>query len=136
LDDDWQYSCAYFENPGASLDEAQLAKKRHLAAKLRLTPGLRVLDIGSGWGGLAIYLARVAGVDVTGITLSIEQQKGATERAAAAGVANRVRFLLRVYRDELGTFDRVVSVGMFEHVGLPHYNASFRRVRDLLTPEG
>ena len=137
LDDDWQYSCAYFEDPDASLDEAQLAKKRHIAAKLRLKPGLRVLDIGSGWGGLAIYLARVAGADVMGITLSVEQQKAATGRAAAAGVGDRVRFLLRDYRDaKLGTFDRVVSVGMFEHVGVPHYNAFFRRVRELLTPDG
>ena len=137
LDDDWQYSCAYFEAPEAGLEEAQLAKKRHLAAKLRLEPDLRVLDIGSGWGGLAIYLARVAGVDVTGITLSVEQQKAATGRAAAAGVADRVRFLLCDYRDEtLGTFDRVVSVGMFEHVGVPHYGAFFRRVRDLLAPDG
>jgi cyclopropane-fatty-acyl-phospholipid synthase len=137
LDDDWQYSCAYFENPEASLDEAQLAKKRHIAAKLRLKPDLRVLDIGSGWGGLAIYLARVAGADVTGITLSVEQQKAATERAAAAGLGDRVRFLLRDYRDgTLGRFDRIVSVGMFEHVGAPHYNAFFRRVRDLLAPDG
>ena len=136
LDDDWQYSCAYFETPSASLEQAQLAKKRHIAAKLRLTGGQRVLDIGSGWGGLAIYLARVAGADVTGITLSVEQQKVATERAQAAGVADRVRFLLKDYRDERGTFDRVVSVGMFEHVGVPHYNAFFRRVRDLLVPDG
>ncbi len=136
LDDDWQYSCAYFEDPSAGLDEAQLAKKRHIAAKLRLTPGVRVLDIGSGWGGLALYLARVAGAEVTGITLSVEQQKVATERAAAAGLADRVRFLLRDYRDDLGSYDRVVSVGMFEHVGVPHYNAFFRRVRDLLAPDG
>ena len=136
LDDDWQYSCAYFEEPTASLDAAQRAKKRHIAAKLRLRPGLRVLDIGSGWGGLALYLAGLGGVDVTGITLSVEQQKLATERAEKAGLADRVRFLLRDYRDDLGTFDRVVSVGMFEHVGVPHYDAFFRRVRDLLAPDG
>jgi cyclopropane-fatty-acyl-phospholipid synthase len=136
LDDDWQYSCAYFEAPSAALDEAQLAKKRHIAAKLRLSPGQRVLDIGSGWGGLAIYLARVTGADVTGITLSAEQQKVATRRAVDAGMTDRVRFLLRDYRDELGTFDRIVSVGMFEHVGVPHYGTFFRRVRDLLVPDG
>ncbi|HVI50223.1 MAG TPA: cyclopropane-fatty-acyl-phospholipid synthase family protein [Candidatus Sulfotelmatobacter sp.] len=136
LDEDWQYSCAYFENPEGPLEQAQLAKKRHIAAKLGLKPGMKVLDIGSGWGGMAIYLAKVAGVDVTGITLSVEQHKKATERAAKAGLSDRVRFLLRDYRHETGTYDRIVSVGMFEHVGVPHYNAFFRKVRDLLTDDG
>ncbi len=136
LDDDWQYSCAYFETPSDGLEEAQLAKKRHIAAKLRLQQGQRVLDIGSGWGGLAIYLARHAGVDVTGLTLSVEQQRVATRRAAEAGVADRVRFLLRDYREEKGRFDRVVSVGMFEHVGVPHYGTFFRKIRALLAPDG
>jgi cyclopropane-fatty-acyl-phospholipid synthase len=136
LDDDWQYSCAYFQDDNATLQDAQLAKKRHLAAKLALKPGMRVLDIGSGWGGLAIYLARVAGADVTGITLSVEQHKVATRRAAEAGVSDRVRFVLRDYRDETATYDRIVSVGMFEHVGVPHYAAFFNKVHDLLTPDG
>lgn len=136
LDKDWQYSCGYFETPTASLEQAQLAKKRHLAAKLGLKPGMRVLDIGSGWGGLAIYLARVYDVDVTGITLSVEQHKVATQRAAEAGVSDRVRFILRDYRHETATYDRIVSVGMFEHVGVPHYNTFVRKVRDLLTPDG
>ncbi|HEX9462383.1 MAG TPA: cyclopropane-fatty-acyl-phospholipid synthase family protein [Alphaproteobacteria bacterium] len=136
LDDDWQYSCAYFESPAASLEQAQLAKKRHIAAKLLLRPGLRVLDIGSGWGGLAIYLARTTGADVTGITLSTEQQTLATRRAIEAGVADRVRFVLRDYRDETSTYDRIVSVGMFEHVGVPHYGTFIRKLRDLLAPDG
>ena len=136
LDEDWQYSCAYFESADATLEQAQLAKKRHIAAKLALKPGMKVLDIGCGWGGMALYLARTAGVDVTGITLSVEQHKVATERAAQAGLSDRVRFVLRDYRHETGTYDRIVSVGMFEHVGVPHYNEFFRKVRDLLADDG
>jgi cyclopropane-fatty-acyl-phospholipid synthase len=136
LDQDRQYSCAYFSDSGDSLDTAQLNKKRHIAAKLLIRPGQRVLDIGSGWGGLALYLASDCGADVTGLTLSVEQHRVATRRAAAAGLSDRVRFYLRDYREELGRFDRIVSVGMFEHVGINHYNAFFTRLKSLLAPDG
>ncbi|MCR4281597.1 MAG: cyclopropane-fatty-acyl-phospholipid synthase family protein, partial [Bauldia sp.] len=136
LDDDLQYSCAYFEEGVTSLAEAQLAKKRHLAAKLDLRPGQRVLDIGSGWGGLGIYLAEHAGVDVTGVTLSDEQLAVSNRRAEERGLAERVRFLLKDYRHLEGTFDRIVSVGMFEHVGVNHYRAFFKKCRELLTSDG
>jgi cyclopropane-fatty-acyl-phospholipid synthase len=137
LDRDRQYSCAYFPRGDETLEEAQIAKKRHIAAKLVLTrPGLRVLDIGSGWGGLALTLAREFGADVTGITLSEEQHREATARAAAEGLAERVRFRLQDYRQVTETFDRVVSVGMFEHVGTPHYDAFFRVVARCLAPDG
>jgi cyclopropane-fatty-acyl-phospholipid synthase len=136
LDRDRQYSCAYFAEPGMDIDEAQEAKKRHIAAKLLLQPGQRVLDIGCGWGGLALYLNRVAGVEVDGITLSVEQHKMAQARAEAAGVADRVRFHLCDYRAQTGRYDRIVSVGMFEHVGTPHYRGFFDKVRDLLTDDG
>ena len=136
LDRDRQYSCAYFQNPGNDLETAQLNKRRHLAAKLLLEPGHRVLDIGSGWGGLALYLARVGGGQVTGLTLSGEQAKVASRRAAEAGLAERVRFHLRDYREETGTYDRIVSVGMFEHVGVDHYPEFFAKVRALLTEDG
>lgn len=136
LDSERQYSCAYFLNPRESLEEAQANKMRHIAAKLLLKPGMRVLDIGSGWGGLALYLARTAGAEVTGITLSEEQQKYATKRAAEAGLSGKVRFHLRDYREQTGVFDRVVSVGMFEHVGAPQFRAFFRKVRDRLASDG
>jgi cyclopropane-fatty-acyl-phospholipid synthase len=136
LDPDRQYSCAYFTHPGASLEEAQAAKMAHVAAKLRLEPGQRVLDLGCGWGGLALYLARVAGVDVTGITLSAEQVKYAREKVAAAGLSDRVRFELLDWRDVQGNFDRIISVGVLEHVGPPHYRAFFERCHDLLAPDG
>jgi cyclopropane-fatty-acyl-phospholipid synthase len=136
LDEDRQYSCAYFRSDADSLETAQANKKAHIAAKLRLKPGQKVLDIGSGWGGLALTLARLAEVDVTGVTLSVEQQKAATERAKAAGLAGKVRFHLRDYRQESGRYDRIVSVGMFEHVGVPHYREYFEKVRDLLTDDG
>jgi cyclopropane-fatty-acyl-phospholipid synthase len=136
LDSDLQYSCAYFEDDDASLEEAQLAKKRHLAAKLALQPGHRVLDIGSGWGGLALYLAEHADVDVTGVTLSDEQFAVSNRRAAEKGLADRVRFLLRDYRQIAGPFDRVVSVGMFEHVGVGHYRQFFRACQNLLSKDG
>ncbi len=136
LDRDRQYSCAYFVSGDDTLDQAQDNKKRHIAAKLLLKPGQKVLDIGSGWGGLALYLARVAEVDVTGITLSAEQHKVSTERARQAGLADRVRFKLADYREELGRFDRIVSVGMFEHVGAQHFRTYFRKVRDMLTDDG
>ncbi|HUL08832.1 MAG TPA: cyclopropane-fatty-acyl-phospholipid synthase family protein, partial [Candidatus Acidoferrum sp.] len=115
---------------------AQDNKKLHLAAKLLLKPGQKVLDIGSGWGGLGLYLARLAGIDVTGVTLSVEQQKVAQARARAAGLADKVRFHLRDYRHETGKYDRIVSVGMFEHVGAAHYREFFAKVRDLLTDDG
>jgi len=136
LDRDRQYSCAYFLNNVDDLDAAQFAKKRHIAAKLLIRPGQRVLDIGSGWGGLALYLAAECGADVTGLTLSVEQYKVAVRRAAAAGLADRVRFHLRDYRQEFGRYDRIVSVGMFEHVGLNHYSAFFDRLKSLLVPDG
>ncbi len=136
LDRDRQYSCAYFRDGGEDIDTAQFDKKRHIAAKLLLRPGQRVLDIGSGWGGLALYLAGECGADVTGLTLSVEQHKVATRRAAAAGLANRVRFFLRDYREEEGHYDRIVSVGMFEHVGINHYGAFFARLKSLLAPDG
>lgn len=145
LDADLQYSCAYFEHSDQSLDDAQLAKKRHIAAKLLLNaPGLKVLDIGSGWGGLGLYLAEVAGARVTGVTLSKEQLAVAQTRAherghdqgQGTGEGARAAFHLKDYRDVEGPFDRIVSVGMFEHVGVDHYGAFFRKVADLLAPDG
>jgi cyclopropane-fatty-acyl-phospholipid synthase len=141
LDADRQYSCGYFENPGQSLDDAQLAKKRHLAAKLVLDRGrpgkdLRVLDIGCGWGGLGLYLAETADADVTGVTLSQEQHAIANERAAEKGLSGRARFHLQDYRDVGGPFDRIVSVGMFEHVGVNHYSTFFRKSAQLLADDG
>jgi cyclopropane-fatty-acyl-phospholipid synthase len=137
LDQDMQYSCAYFRQPDNTLEQAQLDKKRHIAAKLLMDkPGLRVLDIGSGWGGLGIHLAHEHGAHVTGLTLSSEQHARSNERAQEAGVADRVGFHLRDYREETGRYDRIVSVGMFEHVGAQHYRTFFRKVRELLAPGG
>ena len=141
LDADRQYSCGYFETTEPPLDDAQLAKKRHLAAKLLLGRNrgdrdLRVLDIGCGWGGLGLYLAEVAGADVTGVTLSQEQHAVANERAAEKGLAERARFDLQDYRDVKGPFDRIVSVGMFEHVGVNHYDTFFRKSAKLLADDG
>ena len=136
LDADRQYSCAYFGRPGDELERAQLRKKQHIARKLLLEPGQRVLDIGSGWGGLALTLAQSADVEVLGITLSTEQQAEATRRAEAAGLAHKVRFELLDYRAVEGPFDRIVSVGMFEHVGVPNYQRFFAQVRHLLKPDG
>lgn len=136
LDADKQYSCAYFRDPGMTLEEAQAAKKAHIAGKLLLEPGMRVLDIGCGWGGMALTLARDHGARVVGVTLSEEQIKLARERAKAAGLEDRVEFHLMDYRKVEGPFDRIVSVGMFEHVGVPHYREYFGKVRDLLTPDG
>jgi cyclopropane-fatty-acyl-phospholipid synthase len=136
LDRDRQYSCAYFRDGAQDLDAAQHDKKQHIAAKLLLQPGHKVLDIGSGWGGLALYLAGECGAEVTGLTLSAEQYKVATRRAAAAGLGERVRFHLRDYREERGEYDRIVSVGMFEHVGINHYQAFFERLRALMAPGG
>jgi cyclopropane-fatty-acyl-phospholipid synthase len=140
LDEDMQYSCAYWSEADDTLDRAQLAKKAHIAAKLALQPGQRVLDIGCGWGGMALYLNRVAGVEVLGITLSEEQLKLARQRAEAAGVANKVRFELLDYRvlakRAPGYFDRIVSVGMFEHVGVPQFDTFFRACANLLKDDG
>ncbi|HEX7776347.1 MAG TPA: cyclopropane-fatty-acyl-phospholipid synthase family protein [Parvibaculum sp.] len=136
LDADKQYSCAYFARPGMSLEEAQAAKKRHIAAKLRIEPGMRVLDIGCGWGGLAMTLAEETGARVVGITLSHEQHKVACARAEERGLSDRVTFLLQDYRTLVDTFDRIVSVGMFEHVGVGYYGEYFNKVQELLSPDG
>ena len=136
LDRDMQYSCAYYENPEDSLEQAQENKKRHVAAKLCLKPGQRVLEIGSGWGGLGLHLAANAGVDVTSVTLSQEQLKVAEERAHALGLSDRVRFLLQDYREVVGPFDRVVSIAMMEQVGVRHFDEYFGKIRDLLTEDG
>jgi cyclopropane-fatty-acyl-phospholipid synthase len=136
LDADKQYSCAYFETPEATLDDAQLAKKRHLAAKLLIRPGDRVLDIGSGWGGLGLYLAEMTGATVTGVTLSTEQLQLSNARAAEKNLSRSAKFFLEDYRDIPGPFDRIVSVGMFEHVGVDFYETYFRRCAELLTDDG
>ncbi|MGN6516643.1 MAG: class I SAM-dependent methyltransferase [Rhizomicrobium sp.] len=134
---DKQYSCAYFSAPGETLEQAQIGKKRHIAAKLHLdTPGLKVLDIGCGWGGLALNLAQDCGADVLGVTLSEEQLGIARERAEQARIADRCRFELVDYRALGGKYDRIVSVGMFEHVGAPYYDAFFSKVSDLLADDG
>jgi cyclopropane-fatty-acyl-phospholipid synthase len=136
LDADRQYSCAYFRTGNDSLEAAQDNKKRHIGAKLLLKPGVKVLDIGSGWGGLGIYLARAGAGQVDGVTLSTEQHDVSNKRAADASLSDRVKFHLRDYRDQKGLFDRIVSVGMFEHVGVRHYGEFFRKVRELLTEDG
>jgi len=136
LDDDKQYSCGYFAGPANSLEQAQADKKAHIAAKLALEPGQRVLDIGCGWGGMALYLHNVAGVDVLGITLSEHQLKIARQRAKAAAVSKHVKFELIDYRKLDDRFDRIVSVGMFEHVGRKHYDEFFAQCRRLLKPDG
>jgi len=136
LDPDMQYSCAYFTDPGNSIEQAQLDKKAHIASKLYLKPGQKVLDIGCGWGGLALYLNRVADVDVLGVTLSKEQLAVARQRAEEAGVSDRVRFELCDYRDVTGQFDRIVSIGMFEHLGTAYFQTFFHKIRELLIPEG
>lgn len=136
LDEDRQYSCAYFSRPDMTLEEAQAAKKAHIARKLLIEPGMRVLDIGCGWGGMGLTLARDFAAEVTGVTLSREQHAMANARAEKAGLADKARFELMDYRDVQGQFDRIVSVGMFEHVGVPHYDAYFATVERLLKPDG
>jgi len=136
LDNDRQYSCAYYATGNESLEQAQDSKKRHIAAKLLLKPEHKVLDIGSGWGGLGLYLAGISGADVTGVTLSVEQHKVSQDRAKEHGVADRVRYKLQDYRHEENTYDRIVSVGMFEHVGVGHYEEFFRKIKDLLSEDG
>jgi cyclopropane-fatty-acyl-phospholipid synthase len=137
LDTDRQYSCGYFRTPDMGLEEAQFEKKRHIAAKLKLDqPELKVLDIGSGWGGLGLYLAEETGSRVVGVTLSEEQHQYSQQRARMAGLGDSCRFLLRDYRQEQGPYDRIVSVGMFEHVGKKNYDEFFAKVRDLLAEDG
>jgi cyclopropane-fatty-acyl-phospholipid synthase len=136
LDEDLQYSCAYFARPDMTLEEAQLAKKRHLMGKLLLEPGMRVLDIGCGWGGLGLTLAEEAQAEVTGVTLSTEQLATARSRAVARNLSDRTDFRLQDYRDVRGPFERIVSVGMFEHVGVPNYQEYFDSVARLLTDDG
>jgi len=136
LDEDLQYTCAYFPRGDETLEEAQLAKKRHVAAKLMLRPGQRVLELGCGWGGMALYLAQVADVEVVAVTLAEEQVKLARERAAKLGLSDRVRFELKDYRAVEGTFDRVFSVGILEHIGSTNLSTYFNTVRDRLVPDG
>ncbi len=136
LDENRQYSCAYFTDSAMSLEDAQISKMRHIAAKLRVQPGQNILEIGSGWGGLAIYLAKTTGAKVTGVTLSQEQYDFANKLAEKSGVRDRVRFLLRDYREENDTYDRIVSVGMLEHVGAYRYGEYFGKINQLLKPDG
>ncbi len=136
LDQERHYSCAYFSDPAMSLEAAQRAKTHHIAAKLVLEPGMEVFEIGCGWGGMALTLARDYGAKVLGVTLSEEQHRFATERAAREGLQDRVRFELKDYRHVTGQFDRIVSIGMFEHVGVPHYREYFDTVRTRLREDG
>jgi cyclopropane-fatty-acyl-phospholipid synthase len=136
LDDDRQYSCAYFERDDMDINEAQAAKKQHIARKLRIEPGMRVLDIGCGWGGMGLTLAQDYGAEVVGVTLSREQHALAVERVRAAGLEGKVDFRLTDYRHVTERFDRIVSVGMFEHVGVPHYNEYFSFVNRALKDDG
>jgi cyclopropane-fatty-acyl-phospholipid synthase len=136
LDSDRQYSCAYFERSDQNLDDAQLAKKRHLAAKLLVEPGQRVLDIGSGWGGLGLYLCEIAGGRVTGVTLSEEQLRLARQRAEEKKLSDHIEFRSQDYRDVEGPFDRIISVGMFEHVGVDFYDQFFRHCAEILKDDG
>ena len=136
LDADRQYSCAYFENLEQTLDDAQLAKRRHLTAKLLVAKDHKVLDIGCGWGGLGLYLAEITAANVTGVTLSQEQFAIANQRAAEKQLSDRAVFRLEDYRDIKGPFDRIISVGMFEHVGVGHYDTFFRKCAELLDDKG
>lgn len=136
LDDDWQYTCAYFENDDQTLEQAQLAKKRHVTAKLRAGSGDRVLEMGCGWGGLALYIAEMSGSHVTGVTLSENQVKVAKQRAKNRGLSDLTEFRLQNYRDVQGTFDRIISIGMLEHVGRQNYDVMFKKSYELLKKEG
>lgn len=136
LDENRQYSCAYWADGVETLEQAQVAKMDHIAAKLNLSPGMRVLDIGCGWGGLALHLNKVAGVKVHGVTLSTEQIAHAKEWAKRTGADSDVTFSLTDYRDVTGRFDRIVSVGMFEHVGAQNFGAFFAKCHDLLADDG
>jgi cyclopropane-fatty-acyl-phospholipid synthase len=136
LDTDMHYSCAYFSSADNTLEQAQLNKLRHIAAKLDLKPGQRILDIGCGWGGMALYLAAIADVSVVGVTLSTEQLAFAKERTKQRGLSHRVSFELIDYRSVKGPFDRIVSIGMFEHVGISQFDAYFKKIKELLTDDG
>jgi cyclopropane-fatty-acyl-phospholipid synthase len=136
LDDDWQYTCAYFEHEGQTLEEAQLAKKRHVTAKLMVQPGQRVLEMGCGWGGLAMYIAEMTGAHVTAVTLSEEQAAAAQRRAADSGLAGKTEFRLQNYRDVEGSFDRIISIGMLEHVGPRNFAAMFKQSYRMLEKHG
>src|SRR6185436_19880165 len=136
LDADRQYSCGYFEQPEQSLDDAQLAKKRHIAAKLLIDRPARVLDIGCGWGGLALYLAEMCGARVAGVTLSQEQFAVARNRAEEKALTGKVEFRLQDYRNVAERFDRIVSVGMFEHIGVNHYDTYFAKCAEMLSDDG
>jgi len=136
LDEDRQYTMAYYRDPSNSLEKAQLDKKAHIAAKMNLKPGMKVLDIGCGWGGLALYLNKHYGCEVLGVALAPDQIAFCKERAQAAGVDDRVKFALMDYRDVEGQFDRISSVGLLEHVGTPHYPQFFRHTHRLLKPDG
>ena len=136
LDEDRQYTMAYYRDTANSLERAQLDKKAHIASKLYLKPGMKVLDIGCGWGGLALYLNRHYDVDVLGIALAPDQIEFSRERAAEAGVSDRVKFELMDYRDVQGEFDRITSVGLIEHLGTPHYPGFFKHMHRLLKPDG
>lgn len=136
LDSGMNYSCGYFRSPHDSIEEAQQNKLRHIASKLDIRAGQKVLDIGCGWGGMAIYLAQHFDVDVTGVTLSVEQHRLAVERARDAGLIDRVHFELRDYRSVEGPFDRIVSIGMFEHVGAAHFEEYFGKIQSLLAEDG
>jgi cyclopropane-fatty-acyl-phospholipid synthase len=136
LDEDRQYTMAYYRDTSNSLEKAQLDKKAHLAAKLHLKPGMKVLDIGCGWGGFALYLHRHYDVDVLGIALAPDQIQFCRERAAELGVSDRVKFELMDYRDVQGPFDRISSVGLIEHLGTPHYPGFFAKTRELLADDG
>ncbi len=136
LDKDWQYTCALYDNEAMTLEEAQLAKKRHVTAKLMARPGERVLEMGCGWGGLALYIAELTGAHVTGVTLSEEQVAVAQRRAVARGLTGQTEFRLQNYRDVTGSFERIISIGMLEHVGKGNYHIMFRKAFDLLGKEG
>ncbi len=136
LDEDRQYTMAYYRDPSNSLEQAQLDKKAHIAGKLHLKPGMKVLDIGCGWGGLAMYLHRHYGCEVLGVALAEDQIAFCKERAAAEGVADKVKFALKDYRDVTGEFDRITSVGLIEHLGTPHYPGFFAHTNRLLKPDG
>ena len=136
LDEDRQYTMAYYRDTSNSLEQAQLDKKAHLAGKLYLKPGMKVLDVGCGWGGLALYLHKHYDVDVLGIALAPDQIEFSRERAAELGVSDRVKFELMDYRDVQGPFDRIVNVGLIEHLGTPHYPGFFQHMHRLLAPDG
>ncbi len=136
LDKDMQYSCAYFHNQNISLDQAQIDKKKHIIEKLQIKENMSVLDIGCGWGGMAIQIAKDTGASVKGITLSENQYSTAKKRAQEEGLNEKVTFALQDYRQEKNNYDRIVSVGMFEHVGVNYFPAFFSKTYELLKDSG